>query len=561
MSAPAPPPTETSPAPAIPASISGGSSNSSGSNGSHSKRTLDPVLRNALRYTVSAKEYEVLHKYLLSRAPSQVKNAAPRPKKYEAMISKDGSGSEYNIASVRASLRVFVAVYAGFKGWEVISQKLFRRGQAKAVAAPPSPKHANARVAASFSLILLFHRLLYRFFTRLRSSLQESSADAFRARNPRIARALTSASTPAVGASLAGLFLSLAPSSPLRSTITIYVLVRSMEFSYNALEEARIIFSGGRPSWFGSWLLMPFCFGQLLHAFVFDRDCFPSGFGDFILRRSPEYIHTRPAGYPASKPYPSTYDVVDGLASLTKIHWPPFTSPILFPNSLAKPAATPALQIVRPLTSPAHPLTKHTSCAMLHPSDPSCSRTYLKFWLRSFPATLRIITLIYSAFALLSIRKLLHSPLEMTRRLTERILRLSIFITGAIGTAWGSICLFSSLLPRSFLPSQRFFLSGMLGGSFAYVARRGERGNFLYCLRLSLDSVWKVGVKHGWWKGVRGGDVLLFTAALAAVGVVFENRPRAVSSGIVRKGLAWGRGEGWTDRVVVVGGKKGEKEE
>ncbi|KAF2147718.1 hypothetical protein K461DRAFT_248599 [Myriangium duriaei CBS 260.36] len=532
-------------------------SSSNGSNNSD-KRALDPVFRNALRYTVSAKEYEVLHKYLVSRAPAQVQKRAPRPKKYEAMINNDSSGSEYNIASVRAALRVFVAVYAGFKGWEAISQRLLKRSQqTKAAAAPPAPRHANARIAASFSFILLFHRLLHRFLTRLRSSLLDSSADPFRSRNPRVARALTSSYTPALGASLAGLFLGLTPSSPLRSTIAIYVLVRSMEFTYNALEEARIIFSEGRPSWFGSWLLMPFCYGQLLHAFVFDRDCFPSGFGDFILRRSPEYIHTRPANYPAAKPYPATYDVVDGLASLAKLKWPPFTSPILFPNSLSKPAPTAALQAVRPLTSPAHPLIKHTSCAVLHPSDPSCARTYLKFWLRSFPSTLRLMTAIYSAFALLRFRALLASPSAVTRRLAERVLRLTIFITGAIGTAWGSICLFAAFLPRSFLPSQRFFLSGMLGGSWAYVARKGERGNFLYCLRLSIDSAWKVGKKHGWWKGIKGGDVLLFTAALAVTGLVFEQRPKAVSTGVVRKGLSWSRGEGWKDRV----GKEEKTEE
>jgi hypothetical protein len=38
-------------------------------------------------------------------------------------------------------------------------------------------------------------------------------------------------------------------------------------------------FRGGRkrerPWWFGSWMLQPLAFGQLLHAAVFDPDCFP----------------------------------------------------------------------------------------------------------------------------------------------------------------------------------------------------------------------------------------------------------------------------------------------
>lgn len=120
-----------SPAPTPPASVSNNSSSSNGTSSSSasSKRALDPVFRNALRYTVSAKEYEVLHRYLLSRAPAPVKKHAPRPKKYEAMIQNDSTGSEYNIASVRAALRVFVTVYAGFKGWEIVSNKFLRRAE------------------------------------------------------------------------------------------------------------------------------------------------------------------------------------------------------------------------------------------------------------------------------------------------------------------------------------------------------------------------------------------------------------------------------------------------
>lgn len=31
-----------------------------------------------------------------------------------------------------------------------------------------------------------------------------------------------------------------------------------------------------RPWWWGSWMLQPFAFGQLLYTLVFDRDCFPT---------------------------------------------------------------------------------------------------------------------------------------------------------------------------------------------------------------------------------------------------------------------------------------------
>ena len=63
----------------------------------------------------------------------------------------------------------------------------------------------------------------------------------------------------------------------------------------------------------------------------------------------------------------------------------------------------------------------------------------------------------------------------------------------------------------------------MLGGTFA-ILDKGSAGhtNNLYAARTSVDSLWKVGVKHGWWRGFQGGDVLLFTAAWALLGTVWE---------------------------------------
>ena len=131
----------------------------------------------------------------------------------------------------------------------------------------------NFRLSLSLSLILLLHRLLYRFFSRLRVNLLTKDAAPFRRRNPRISKSLTSYLTPAVGASLAGFALGAYPADQLRMTVAIYVATRAAEFTYNALENDG--WFRRKPSWVGSWMLMPFATGQLLHAFVFDRDCFP----------------------------------------------------------------------------------------------------------------------------------------------------------------------------------------------------------------------------------------------------------------------------------------------
>ena len=82
------------------------------------------------------------------------------------------------------------------------------------------------------------------------------------------------------------------------------------------------------------------------------------------------------------------------------------------------------------------------------------------------------------------------------------------------------------------------------------VVRRDARGEFLYSARTSLDSLWKVGRKRGWWRGVRGGDVGLFVASLMVVNVVYERDASALRSGVVRRGVSSLRGQGLRDWVA-----------
>ena len=115
--------------------------------------------------------------------------------------------------------------------------------------------------------------MLHRFFTRLRANLLTKDAAPFRRRNPRVSKILTARLAPAIGASLAGFCLGVYPGDQFRITVAIYLATRAAEFAYNSLEDDGWL--RNRPWWFGSWMLMPPVFGQLLHAFLFDRDCFP----------------------------------------------------------------------------------------------------------------------------------------------------------------------------------------------------------------------------------------------------------------------------------------------
>jgi hypothetical protein len=192
---------------------------------------------------------------------------------------------------------------------------------------------------------------------------------------------------------------------------------------------------------------------------------------------------------------------------------------------------------------------------LIHPSTPSCLLAYLRQNLLAFPQLCRFFTLYYSAFALLRYRKFAADPIISFNRLAAQILRTTAAISGAIGASWGSICLFGMLFPRTFLPKFRFVLGGLLGGCFQWLDRSGAgRGNSLYAGRVSADSLWKVGVKRGWWRGVGGGDVYVFVAGLAVLnGVLKWQGERAVDSAVVRGLLGVLRGErelGLGNRVV-----------
>jgi hypothetical protein len=177
-------------------------------------------------------------------------------------------------------------------------------------------------------------------------------------------------------------------------------------------------------------------------------------------------------------------------------------------------------------------------------------RTYLSFWVQSFPRLGRFFLLIYSAMLLPRYKALYNAPIAAISNLLRRTMRLSTFATGAISTAWASICFFQAYLPRHMLATQRFFLGGFLAGLWGFVERKNGRGVFLYSARTSVDSLWKVGVKRRWWRAMKGGDLWVFVVALAITGAVYEKDARAIREGNWRKGVSWIRGTDWRDWEV-----------
>ncbi|KAJ4523240.1 hypothetical protein HRR78_000736 [Exophiala dermatitidis] len=454
-----------------------------------------------LRYVLTEREYALLRRYILRSKIARDGVGKSHPEGTNTMHSTGSAEvpsrrNEQLTATFRSASRVFVLTYGSLKAIEsLLSRVSSRRSPTAERAAKP-------------------------LFARLRLRLLHEKVRSIRDRYPRIYAALTSRIAPAIGASLSGFALGICPADQLRVTAVMYVASRVLEIGYAAIQHTPFI--ANKPSWVGSWLLFALAQGQLLHAFVFDRDCFPATYGHFILGYTPEYVQRRPASLSPRVRWPQPDDIVDALAQMARLRWPPFVSPILQPdnpNTLPK-GINP---IISPVTSRAHPAIYKLSCALIHPSSPSCFMAYLRHNLLAFPQMAKFYTMYYGLFALAHFKKFVDSPVASANKLAEKILRSTFAISGSIGAAWGSICLFQAIFPRSFLPKFRFFLGGLLAGMFQLFDRTpAGHMNALYAARTSVYSLWKVGVKHGWWRGIRGGDVWLFVASLALVNVVYD---------------------------------------
>jgi hypothetical protein len=462
---------------------------------------------------LSPREYQLLQA-LLSRGSSK-----SSIEKQDGVAGPKG-GDNSNVAAFRSASRVYLATSLSLKFADAVLNRIANR-KSLATRRPRKPLVASRhKLALSLSSLLFFHRVLYRLFSRLRLQLLHEKVKSIQSRYPKFYAALTSKFAPAIGASLSGLALGICPSDQLRVTVAIFFACRALELTYGALDAYG--YMKKKPWWLGSWLLFPLAQGQLLHAFVFDRDCFPEAYGSFILSNTPEYIQRRPADLSTKVIWPSQNQIVDGLAEMAKLKWPPFISPILHP--LAPNTLPPTINtVLSPITSRAHPGLHHLSCALIHPSETSCFMAYLRQNLIAFPQIARFFTLYYGVFSLLRIRQIFKSPISFLNKLSKQVLQTTMAISTAIGASWGSICFFNAILPRKIMPQSRFFVGGFMAGTaILFDLTPSGYANSVYAARTSVDSLWKVGVKRRWWRPIKAGDVWLFVASLAVYNVVYD---------------------------------------
>ena len=80
-----------------------------------------PLVRNALRISLSAREYKRVYEFAVNHGQSNaLRNFLP-PSEYEALVR---SKNKHNVAAIRTSLRVFLGTGAALKLVDAIVSKL-----------------------------------------------------------------------------------------------------------------------------------------------------------------------------------------------------------------------------------------------------------------------------------------------------------------------------------------------------------------------------------------------------------------------------------------------------
>ncbi|KAJ9120526.1 hypothetical protein QFC24_005199 [Naganishia onofrii] len=192
-----------------------------------------------------------------------------------------------------------------------------------------------------------------------------------------------------------------------------------------------------------------------------------------------------------------------------------------------------------PIMQLAHPAHNRAICATLHPLEPSCTVNFLASVKESMGSAFALVGGYSAIMTLLKFKKIRQDPRGALLRWLISSIRGAGFVTLAISNAWAWVCVFQRLLDPNTLQRGRFGIGGMLAGLWIFLvpaARRLELG--LYSVRLSMLTLWKIGLKKGWWNASRRLAFAPFAIGLAIL-VHIKRQRLAPTESWVGKGVTW----------------------
>ncbi|KAJ8101117.1 hypothetical protein POJ06DRAFT_267283 [Lipomyces tetrasporus] len=446
----------------------------------------------------------------------------------EEVMFQSKNFSDFYISMWRASTRLYAGSYTSLS---LIEYALYL---AKKGPQPRLISGKRTRASVSVTMILVTYRLLYRFTMSLHTGIASSEARKFRRRHRRIARALRSPYfVPFTSGILSGSFVYFHPAGRLRSYAAFYCATLAVEYMFNYVTTKKQFAFLRQQA--GVWILFPFSMAQLLHTFTYDLDCCNNTFKRFMMKFAPNYIPLRPANYPTELSWPAPLEIIDSMKNITLERYPPFNSPILYPDSYTLPSN---FRLIDPIVSQAHPGIEHLSCALMHPYDESCLRSFAKSSVAQFGQFTKYVGGIYALTSLVSYKKFKLNAKEELTTVLKSFLRTNLFLTMTTATAWAGLCASQYIMPNKLMPQYRVKVIGFLAGLWAFIDQNNGKAKYIPVARMAFESYWKTLVKHKKIRTIPHGDAIVFAVSLALIMTVYDKAPQAIESDGIKKIIA-----------------------
>lgn len=453
---------------------------------------------------------------------------------------------------VRKQTRLFVKVYvvlAAVNGVSKLGRVVAeRRGKAATTREIGIPA---ARIALSVTSISAIYRVVYALLDKVlqaqsdrlcqkgsKSVHPEEEQPRLKTKRETVCKLLV----PAVSGLIAGAAYGVYPKEAARGYIGLIVASKAAEFIYNYLDDEGYL--GFKPRLLGSWALFPLSLSQLYYTFIFHPDCCPKTVSSILFRMSDGYIPDAPKSFSSTDPWPSPEEVVSSIAEISKKRYPPFDSPILFPDTFRVPEG---LESIEPVISMAHPAITTLTGALMHPYQRSEFRTYLELILRKASSVSKYVFAAYAITGLLRSKSQGIGKLGTLATSLGYSIRTTIFVVMTAASAWSGVGVMQKLLGRNVLPLYRYRVIGFMAGLWAFVDQVNGHARYMYAARLAVLSYWNTLVKQGRVKPLPYGDVALFAFSFSILMTLLDHAPGSISGPKFRGALAWIRSDKATD--------------
>ncbi|KAJ3226434.1 hypothetical protein HK099_004887 [Clydaea vesicula] len=128
------------------------------------------------------------------------------------------------------------------------------------------------------------------------------------------------------------------------------------------------------------------------------------------------------------------------------------------------------------------------------------------------------------------IDKFVKDPKNTLLIVTKSILRSTLFLASYVTVAFSSVCYFRRIFGGDKI--WMYYVNGFLAGSTVLLEAPGRRLELaLYCFPRALESFFNCGVKKGWFRNIKNGELIYFGLSMATMMTLYQHDPESIHDG------------------------------